>query len=175
MPRMSRWAATTRFFGRSCASATLSIASARISSHSSASPRAMTQATGVSASPCSTPLKLTLRNLCAHGLPNADEVGGSDPYVRFTLLECDGGRRDLPSLPPRRSFRSPPSSAFLAVANSSLSKGFFSRTENAPAQESRLELLSKGGEEAEERPVDCASKVFALNVASTSMSMESLS
>ena len=69
----------------------------------------------------------------------------------------------------------PPSSAFLAVANSSLSKGFFSRTENAPAQESRLELLSKGGEEAEERPVDCASKVFALNVASTSMSMESLS
>ena len=35
-------------------------------------------------------LKITIRDICAHGLPNADEDDGSDPYCVFTLLECRG-------------------------------------------------------------------------------------
>jgi len=37
-------------------------------------------------------LKIKIRDVCAHDLPNADAVGGgcSDPLAIFTVLECDG-------------------------------------------------------------------------------------
>jgi hypothetical protein len=37
-------------------------------------------------------LKLVIRDICAQDLPNADAVGGSDPFARFTLLECEDKR-----------------------------------------------------------------------------------
>ena len=41
------------------------------------------------------PRYLVLHSISAQGVPDADAVGGADPYVRFVLLDQDGDDRDI--------------------------------------------------------------------------------
>jgi len=44
--------------------------------------------------PASDPVALILYDISAHGVPDADAAGGSDPYCRVTCLDHDGPKRE---------------------------------------------------------------------------------